>query len=989
MTMQRPDDIPSELFERAFSVGRLRQAWEHLRRKSPGPGIDRVTVSEYARNVSQRLGRLGELLRDGAWTPKPGMRVECKDDFARTLTIPTIEDRIVQRALATTLSEIYEPCLSDAAWAYRPGRSVHDVHRRINHQLGLGRPFFARTDIRKFFDTIDRDRLLDELDRDGLPGRVVRVVRKIVDAKAVEGVSSPGLDVGLSQGSSLSPLLSNVYLRPVDAAMEEGGFPYFRYADDMLVLGDAMESVDAALDHLGDVLADLGLELNLRKTNRGHVEDGFDYLGMHFDESGRRFSSDTLEALQERADALCEESGAHPKRVGGLLDEWENWYRPLGLGEVDSLGLLSGEVWRACRGGSQERVIEAAKHRLHFGLDVHLAPEFHADLLETWLAAGVPPSGVEGAGTVYRAAMLEAHLALKHTSRPSLRERIRKALAIPKKVLGDIASLEGDLPRKLAEAGSVTFGDAARGLVRLTERPLGIGAEAEEGAETDGKELVRVLEEVFQGHGSYHCVEDKDNREHWRYLEADGELGRKTIERHLNGGKRCGIYQADEDGLVHAAHLRVYVRRKHRLECRTKADREAGRAELEQWTRKTHMHAAAVARTAEKLGMPSLVEQPGGPGRRVWFLFEEPVSVRTAFLLMKKLVDEAGDSPEGTRQIAFPNQDKVKRGKGPYLALPFGRNPQTGRRSTLVELGGSKVEEPVRALREAGRVPSDTVDALVRVGPQHPEAEERRRRTVMERVEKFEHLPKIMNRCGILRMIADKAMRLGHVEPEERRTLFEVLGHLPGDEAQRGISSILSGCGRNDPDFVNKRIDRLGDYPVGCPKLGRRHEAYAEECGCECEFHDLPDDVYPTPLLHALVPKQVPVFREMLQDSNDGNGDPRTSPGDRSGANQPQQSAPRASKSDGEAEPEGNSEPNRQPAEASGESEEPTTADFEDALTKLSNVRRQMKDARRGMARVHEHLDGLFDAVDTERVELERGALVRQKYESPRFVIEI
>lgn len=112
------------LLERIASLGNLRAAWKAVRERRGGPGIDRVSVAGYAADAEQRLDRLSQGLLDGSYRPSPVMRFYPKSDPKRPLSIPTVQDRIAQRAVAAQLTPILEPTFSDAAWAYRPRRSV-------------------------------------------------------------------------------------------------------------------------------------------------------------------------------------------------------------------------------------------------------------------------------------------------------------------------------------------------------------------------------------------------------------------------------------------------------------------------------------------------------------------------------------------------------------------------------------------------------------------------------------------------------------------------------------------------------------------------------------------------------------------------------------------------------------------------------------------------------------------------------------------------
>jgi retron-type reverse transcriptase len=194
-------------------VERLRLAWDKVARRGAGPGIDRVTVAAYAQGLEERLDLLARRLARGDWRASPGRRIELAEDPDRPIVVSTVEDRIVQRALVDALTPAYEALLSEAARAYRPGLSLQGTLARVDRWLTEGRRWFVRTDITRFFESIDRERLLAQMATDGVDAVTVRRVRELLRAGLVEGLAWHDPEGGIPQGSALSPLLSNVYLR--------------------------------------------------------------------------------------------------------------------------------------------------------------------------------------------------------------------------------------------------------------------------------------------------------------------------------------------------------------------------------------------------------------------------------------------------------------------------------------------------------------------------------------------------------------------------------------------------------------------------------------------------------------------------------------------------------------------------------------------------------------------------------------------------------
>jgi len=110
--------------------------------------------------------------------------------------------------------------------------------------------------------------------------------------------------VGIHQGSSLSQILSNIYLMELDGSMGNGDDVYCRYADDILILTRERGKGLSMLEELKTRVEALGLRLNTSKTLVGNIEEGFDYLGYHFDRSGKAIPAKAEESLTERLEGV-------------------------------------------------------------------------------------------------------------------------------------------------------------------------------------------------------------------------------------------------------------------------------------------------------------------------------------------------------------------------------------------------------------------------------------------------------------------------------------------------------------------------------------------------------------------------------------------------------------------------------------------------------------------------------------------------------------
>ncbi len=274
----------TSLRQRALATPNLRQAWNEVAGNEGAAGVDDVTIAAWARNWEERLAQLAADARANRYRPGPlrERRVpKASGDGTRLLRIPTITDRVLQRAVLQVLLPFYEPRFLPCSYGYRPGRGVPDAVRHIVHLRRQGYVWVLDADIDDFFNQVDHDRLHAFLDED-LPDN--SLLPLIAAWNKVDPLT-PAADRGIPMGSSLSPLLANVYLHRLDAAITAAGFPLVRYADDFIVLAAWPDGRQVAYERVAEALAALKLRYEPRKTRLASFDEGFDFLGVHFEET--------------------------------------------------------------------------------------------------------------------------------------------------------------------------------------------------------------------------------------------------------------------------------------------------------------------------------------------------------------------------------------------------------------------------------------------------------------------------------------------------------------------------------------------------------------------------------------------------------------------------------------------------------------------------------------------------------------------------------
>jgi RNA-directed DNA polymerase len=253
--------------------------------------VDDITTGQYEREAEANLGWLAEQLREGNYQPKAIRRtyIPKSDGKMRPLGIPTVQDRIVQGAVLQAIEPIFEKEFAAHSYGFRPGRSCRDALRRVQQLLETGHRFVVDADLKSYFDTIPHEQLMSLVRKRVADGRVLTLIESFLEAQIMEEASQWTPTAGAPQGAVLSPLLSNIYLDPLDHQMAAGGYEMVRYADDFVILCKTKEQAQAALDAVSAWVAQAGLTLHPDKTRIVDSQMGpFEFLGYRF-ENGRRW----------------------------------------------------------------------------------------------------------------------------------------------------------------------------------------------------------------------------------------------------------------------------------------------------------------------------------------------------------------------------------------------------------------------------------------------------------------------------------------------------------------------------------------------------------------------------------------------------------------------------------------------------------------------------------------------------------------------------
>lgn len=325
------------LYDKIFAPRTLEQAFERVRRNRGAAGVDRQSIAMFSRHKERLLADLHKALVEGSYRPLPVLRCwidkpGSKDK--RPLGIPAVRDRVVQTALRFAMEPVFEHGFAEQSYGFRPGRSAHGAVEQVDSLLKSGHVWVVDADLRSYFDSIPQDRLQAMVGQKISDGRVLELVGRFLRQGIMEDLKLWCPEKGTPQGGVISPLLSNIYLDPLDKLMSQAGFEMIRYADDFVILCSTQAQATQALEAVRQWTSANGLELHPDKTRIVDASQygGFDFLGYHFErgykwprERSEKKLRDTIRRKTRRANGNS--LGFVIKEINPVLRGWANYFR--------------------------------------------------------------------------------------------------------------------------------------------------------------------------------------------------------------------------------------------------------------------------------------------------------------------------------------------------------------------------------------------------------------------------------------------------------------------------------------------------------------------------------------------------------------------------------------------------------------------------------------------------------------------------------------
>ena len=327
--------LTEHLMEEVVDRENLNRAYRRVKANRGAPGVDGVTIAAAADWIAEHKEELIAGLLDGSYQPQPvrGVQIPKPGGGMRQLGIPTVIDRLVQQAILQVLEPLLDPTFSDSSYGFRPGRGAHDALHQAAKYVAEGRTIVVDMDLEKFFDRVNHDILMARLARRIADKRLLRIIRRFLEAGLMqEGVCVARYE-GTPQGGPLSPLLANLLLDDLDRELARRGHKFCRYADDCNIYVRSQEAGERVLASITAFLeGKLRLRVNRDKSAVAHVSER-KFLGYRLLADGTlAIAPQSIQRAKERIRLITRRNrGVSFERVIGDLNSfttgWVTYFR--------------------------------------------------------------------------------------------------------------------------------------------------------------------------------------------------------------------------------------------------------------------------------------------------------------------------------------------------------------------------------------------------------------------------------------------------------------------------------------------------------------------------------------------------------------------------------------------------------------------------------------------------------------------------------------
>lgn len=343
------ETLTKHLMEKICNSSNLNQAYKRVKANKGSAGVDGMTVNDLRDWISKHKELLIESLLTGTYQPQPVLGIEIPkagNEGVRQLGIPSVVDRLVQQAIHQILEPIFDPTFSESSYGFRPGRSAHKALKKAQEYVRAGYNIVVDIDLEQFFDRVNHDVLMSRLAQRISDKRLLKIIRRFLEAGVMKQGICSEKSQGLSQGGPLSPLMSNILLDDLDKELEHRGHKFCRFADDNNIYVRSLRAGKRVLESMRKFL-EIRLKLKINEAKSGCAPVGErKFLGYRLLDDGRlAIAHHSIDRLRDKVRELTRRNrGVSLGKIISELNEklrgWANYFRltemPSDLADLDS-----------------------------------------------------------------------------------------------------------------------------------------------------------------------------------------------------------------------------------------------------------------------------------------------------------------------------------------------------------------------------------------------------------------------------------------------------------------------------------------------------------------------------------------------------------------------------------------------------------------------------------------------------------------------------
>lgn len=836
------------IYSKIIDLQKLRMAWKHVKKNNPASGVDNITCSQFDHNSESELKKLVIELAEHKYQCLPVKVVNLyKGEKTRQIALYTMRDKVVQQSIAIELNKIYDHRFLESVYAYRADHSALEAVDRITDEIKSLRYHYAlKLDITHFFDEIRWDTLEQILRRAIAEDDTIDLIHQNTCGRMLDEITGELIEKarGIYQGSSIAPVLSNVYLMEFDQWISNQDVYYVRYADDILILGLDKDALSKILQECSIRLQSIGLRLNESKSILKSIEEGIDFLGYHFDLSGKSIPVKAEQNLQERLETMWLTNVSLSieekiKKALEIIGGWEQYFR----GERDIHSIFEYIVLVEVSVSEKDNLEKLCE--LRYKVD-NVYSDIFRYLVEYWQSKNVKEMELLEYEQFYQV--------------PSSRHENKTADNLIEEVLTTYRKYSIEQTSELAtelmqsytdinEYESASFWQEQSLKLQSTEKvtaiPKLIAANDREigwSQHTPGKFLKTFAgrEDIFEketlGYGNKRLQE----------LQSM-PLTERSIKEHFLGNQCIDTFIQRPNATVKYIIFDVDVSKKILLQYSRDSE------EFTQYLTKALNKAAELCKILDDLGLKGYIEFSGNRGYHVWLFFMEWMQVRYANLLNDVIEQKLPQDNDISLEF-FPNKTKLKNGKfGQVIKLPYGMHLYTGKRSYFLDERFEPVMDIDSMIDSIAMFSVSAVKTVISRNSGVREVSEIK--TVDQDISVFgdidTNIAEVLGKCNLMRFLCQKAYKTGYLPHFERLSILYVFGHL-GDKGKDFVHKVMSYTLNYSFNVTERFIRKCPEKPVSCTKLQDQYKKVTAEIGCNCIFKKA-KNCYPSPVLHAII----------------------------------------------------------------------------------------------------------------------------------------